>query len=288
MIQAGFKLEGSPTCIPKPPIVARRVFYCRTQTGGPTIYLYHGSGGRLVKGNYATHAFGWIPVNVAVDINLEHRFGWCNFYPAAAPGHAVIVFTDDITQDASLIAAVVNTKFSLQNAHWSEPRKAPTGASLKPQPKEPDMATGQFDPYAAAAAQQARLSGKQPVNNLKQKCSTALASAVDNNKAAAVDAGFLAAGKIANDQFQRIASGHLPMMVRGYAATPIGRLVLANTAQLLIQHFKADSKAANRLAEAMMTQAMGEVIASTGITDMIDDFLSDPKLSKALKVVDTD
>lgn len=149
---------------------------------------------------------------------------------------------------------------------------------------------GAFDPYSAAAEQQARLAASaskqgKNVNNVKQACSNALATVAENNKSAAVDAGYLTAGTIANNQFSKVASKHLPMMVRGYADTPFGKLVLANVAQQAVQHFKPGNKTALRLTEAMMTSAMAEVIGSTGIEELIDGFLSDPKIAKALTTV---
>lgn len=315
-------VAGTEKCNGDSPATSERVWYQRTATGSGVIYLFTKRPPKRVTSWYAKQAFGWVAEWPAQSIKLSASEGWCNFWSATSPEalqiecmnphqsrvgaeHEYIEFTDNI--DGLYLCGPENmrklglkTDHARQDQHWRTPAiVAPAvlvahplslGKGLSLQHKENDMAG--FDPFLAAQEQQARLapSSKQgkSVSNIKQACGTALANVVENNKSAAVDAGYLTAGTIANNQFSKLASKHLPVLVRGYADTPLGKLVLANAAQMLIQHFKADNKTANRLTDAMMTSAMAEVIGSTGIEDLIDSFLSDPKIAKALSAVDAD
>lgn len=321
-------LEGTEKCKPETPFLPCRVWYQRTATNGGAIYLFANKPAARVTSWYAEKAFGWIAEWSSHSIWLPKDEGWCNFWSRNSKEalelesmnphqdrvwaeNNYIEFTDVLVANTAHadVPRVMRemgrvTDHRRQNQHWkaraavaSAAFAAPYGAvdgsvsqPLQPSTKEIDM--GSFDPYQAASEQQTRLASSsnkgKSVNNLKQACGTALSNVATNNKSAAIDAGYLTAGTIANNQFTKLAGKHLPVLVRGYADTPFGKLVLANVAQMLVQHFKADNKAAQRLTEAMMTSAMAEVIGSTGIEELIDGFLSDPKIAKALKTADTD
>lgn len=317
-------LEGMEKCCSVPD-GSQRVWYQRTATGSGTIYLFANKPKQRVTSWYAEQAFGWIAEWASTNIWLPSEEGWCNFWNRNSSAariiegldpnknsifaeHYYIEFTDDIKyrlRDNTIMTSLGQvTNHRRQNQHWrtravvasavlAAPYGAVDGDVTDTKPKSKPLHEGEpmgFDPQSVLADQQRRLSAQQgtsKVNNLKQACSSALSNVVDNNKAAAVDAGFLTAGTIANNQFSKVASKHLPMLVRGYADTPFGKLVLANAAQMLVQHFKPNHKTAARLTEAMMTSAMAEVIGSTGIEDLIDGFLSDPKIAKALSTVDS-
>lgn len=308
------KVEGNYKCSDSPPWDPIRVWFQRSFTNSGTIYLFDGRPSQPIKSNYADHAFGWISQSKAPHIWLPKRQGWCNFWPQmsqegealtaledGANNDGYIEFTDDVafndedldngddnlgnTNEDVLRTLAERTDFKVQNQHWLTPTV--TALAVSAQPKEEAMAD--FDPYAAKAAQQARLSGAKQgnvVSNLKSTCTSMATTAVDNNKSAAVSAAYLTAGKIANDQVTKLANGHLPVFVRGYAATPLGKLVTANIAQLLIQHFKPKSEGANKLADAMVTQAYTELLATAGIEEFVDSLLNDPKIAKALKTVE--
>lgn len=319
------QVMGTEKCKGNLPTASRRVWFQRTATGSGTIYLFSLRPKQRVTTWYAEQAFGWIPEWPAQQIWLHAEQGWCNLWgrssdeahklegkplstfsqPSPLSEFNYIEFTDRIGAISAAHDEMRNlgllTDHARQHQHWRTPAivaQAVLAAPLLLTPeqvssiqfKENSMAS--FDPYQAAAEQQTRLasSSKQgkSVNNLKQACGTALSNVATNNKSAAIDAGYLTAGTIANNQFTKLAGKHLPVLVRGYADTPFGKLVLANVAQMLVQHFKADNKAAQRLTEAMMTSAMAEVIGSTGIEELIDGFLSDPKIAKALKTADAE
>lgn len=109
---------------------------------------------------------------------------------------------------------------------------------------------------------------------------------VDTNKKAITSAAFLEAGYIANKQMSKVLSKKLPMMVRGYADTPAGRLVVANLAVMLVQHFRPDNKQLVRLTSAMQTQAYGELIRELDIDGMIDELLENGSIKRAMKTLE--
>lgn len=141
---------------------------------------------------------------------------------------------------------------------------------------------GNFDPYAAQADQLNRLSKGQKVSNLQAKCASAVDTVLTNNKSAAKQAAFLEAGRIANNQLAKVAGKSLPMMMRGYADTPVGKLVIANLALTAAQHFKPGNAQLAKLTQAMAAQAYSEIYQNFKIEEMIDSFLADAKIQKAL------
>jgi len=70
------------------------------------------------------------------------------------------------------------------------------------------------------------------------------------NLSAAKYAGYLEAGRLANKQLTKVLSKRLPMMVRGYADTPVGRLVTANIAVMALAHFRPEDRILAKLAAA--------------------------------------
>lgn len=109
---------------------------------------------------------------------------------------------------------------------------------------------------------------------------------ISKNTTLAQSAAFLEAGRIANGQATKFASKQLPMMVRGYADTPLGRLVMANIASTAATQFRPNDKRLGRLADAMIVMAYQEVIQSFDIEKLINDMLSSETIKAALSKVD--
>ena len=105
---------------------------------------------------------------------------------------------------------------------------------------------------------------------------------IEINKTSASSAAFMEAGYIANKQLGKVLGKQLPMMVRGYADTPLGHLVLANLALLAIEHFRPDQRQLRRLAQAMQVQAYQELLKELDIDGMIDDLLENGSIKRAL------
>lgn len=302
-------LQGEYKCGGIMPTEPQRVWYQRTMTGGPTIYLFSRRPKQPVRFSYSASAFGWIPEEVAKDIWLSEREGWCNFWPVACDiaewvaslplgkpydvdCDSWVEFTDNIvyskspgasmqTYEAMLDKLGKETDFKRQAQHWA----LPVALALAASGGQQGGPMGNFDPYAAQADQLNRLSKGAKVSNLQARCATVVDQTVSNNKTAAAAAAYLEAGRIANNQLVKFTAKSLPAMVRGYADTPVGKLVTANLVVAAAQHFKPGNKQLAKLSEAMLAQAYAEVYANLKIEDLLDSFLGDSKIQEALTKV---
>lgn len=99
-------------------------------------------------------------------------------------------------------------------------------------------------------------------------------------------AAFLEAGRIANNQLSSIASKKLPIMVRAYADTALGRLLLANVALMARDHFRPNDERLGKLVNAMTVSAYQEVLQNFDVEQMIDDLVANSTIKKALKTID--
>jgi len=109
--------------------------------------------------------------------------------------------------------------------------------------------------------------------------SSKLSSLVENNKAAASTAAIITGGNIANKQATKLIAAKAPMMMKGFIDTPLGRLLVANMAQMAIQQYRPDSELANRIGQGMVVAAYQEVLASYDVEGMVDSLLSNSKLA---------
>lgn len=126
------------------------------------------------------------------------------------------------------------------------------------------------------------------LSEYKEKTMSQIDQIVDKNKQTAVSAAFMEAGRIANNQVAKIASKQLPVMVRGYAETPVGKLVLANIANFAAQKLRPQDQRLGKLTGAMMVQAYQELYADFDIEQMLEDLLENSTIKKALKTVDAE
>lgn len=122
----------------------------------------------------------------------------------------------------------------------------------------------------------------------QEKTMSKISNLIEINKTSATSAAYMEAGHIANKQLGKVMSKQLPMMVRGYADTPLGHLIMANLAVLAIDHFRPDQRQLRRLAQAMQVQAYQELLQKLDIDGMIDDLLDNGGIKRALaKLQDT-
>jgi hypothetical protein len=99
---------------------------------------------------------------------------------------------------------------------------------------------------------------------------SAVASA---NKEAIKDSGKIIAGNIINNRLEQVIVPKLPLMVRGYASTPLGRAALANVIAGVIIHTMPTNDKAILAAECMIQSASLELASSFNIEEMINDLL---------------
>lgn len=126
-----------------------------------------------------------------------------------------------------------------------------------------------------------------PTQEQTQMANSKVSNIVQKNVDLGTSAAFLEAGRIANNQLSSLAGKKLPIMVRAYADTALGRLILANIALLAQEHFRPDDTRLQKLANAMTVSAYQEVLQQFDVESFIDDLLSNNTIKKALKQVDT-
>lgn len=107
-------------------------------------------------------------------------------------------------------------------------------------------------------------------------------SLINNNKSAATQAGYLEAGRIANNQFTKLAAKSLPMMLRGYADTAVGKLVIANIAQMAAAQLRPQDATLAKLTSAMTVAAYQGVIQTVDIEGWLNELLGSPEIKRAM------
>lgn len=270
-----YEVEGSHKCRRSMPIVSSRVWFQRTHTGRGTIYLFASKPAVPITRDYAEYAFGWIDEYTAQNIRLSVDQGYCNYWREMTINdddgvvgipetlEQVIEFTSNmgLTPPGGMHGAARDTNFTIQVGPWKED---PAQLQLKETKMDYERKT-------------ASRIGQTNVSNI-----------VENNKQAMQSAGFLEAGRIANKELSKALGPMLPVFVRGYADTPVGRLALANMAQVAAQHFKPGNAALQKLVAAMTTQAYAEVIQTAGVEEFVEKLLANDKIKGALASVSSD
>ena len=108
-------------------------------------------------------------------------------------------------------------------------------------------------------------------------------SLIASNKNAATIAATMEAGRIANNQVAKLAAKKLPMIIRGYADTPMGKLVIANLAQQAALHFRPGEQTLAKLTEAMQVQAFQELMQTVDLEGFIDNLMDSPDIKRAIR-----
>ncbi len=129
----------------------------------------------------------------------------------------------------------------------------------------------------------------QPIKSQEQDTmATKVNAVIEKNITLGTSAAFLEAGRIASNQLSSVASKKLPIMVRAYADTAVGRLLLANIAVMAAEHFRPEDNRLRKLVEAMTISSYQEVLQTFDIEQMIEDLVSNKTIAKALKAVDVE
>jgi len=93
------------------------------------------------------------------------------------------------------------------------------------------------------------------------------------NKEAAKVAAKLTAGNILNDRAIKLVQPHLPMMVKGYADTDLGRAIVANVIAGAVMHVAPTNDKAVMASEAMIHSAMVTLVGTFDIEATVNEFL---------------
>lgn len=96
---------------------------------------------------------------------------------------------------------------------------------------------------------------------------------VEGNKGAFKESAKRRTGKMLNDRLVGMVAPKLPMMVRGYADTELGRAMIANLLAGAIVHFGYKHDKLTLAADAMVTAAMDDFVGSFNIEDMVNDLV---------------
>lgn len=108
---------------------------------------------------------------------------------------------------------------------------------------------------------------------------------VTTNKTVAVNAAYMEAGRIANNQVAKIVAAKAPLMVKGYVDTPVGKLVLANLTSMAVEQFRPTDAKLKKVSNAMMSAAYQELIQTIDIEGMLNELTSSEGIKNALAAV---
>jgi hypothetical protein len=112
--------------------------------------------------------------------------------------------------------------------------------------------------------------------------SNTITATINANKAAAATAGYMEAGRIANSQVIKLISPHLPFLLKAYADTPFGKLVVANIAALAAKQLRPQDATLAALTDAMTVQAFQAIYQQVDFEAMINSLLSSPEMKSAI------
>lgn len=114
----------------------------------------------------------------------------------------------------------------------------------------------------------------------EEKTMTKISSVIDKNKAALIQAGKIEAGSIVMKRISKLVTPQLPFMIRAYADTPAGRLVMANIFNFAVTQYAGNNKNAVLLADAALQGSMVEMLQSFNFNDLIDKVIEGVDTSK--------
>lgn len=301
-----FKVEGYNKCGGVAPTKNKRVYFKRGRSGSGVIYLY---ADQLVASRAGTSAcaesdlaFGWIGTAIGKGIVLSVKEGWCDYFAdnlgPYRKTHAV--FVPGVFEErphGQHLAMLVDANWSLDSI--VDLSKCHDGTSMTPSEdadwraimdshakrwRGQNNALEQLSPETTTSLKETTMT-KTNITERAQATGSRILSA---NKQAAQSAAYLEAGNIANNQLAKVAGKKLPLMLRGYADTPYGKLIIANIAQQLAAEFRPNNKQLQSLTAAMTVAAYSEVIKLVNIDGMIDELLESKDIKAALsKLGDT-
>lgn len=96
---------------------------------------------------------------------------------------------------------------------------------------------------------------------------------LEANKAAAVMSAEITAGNLLNERVAKLIAPKLPMMVRGYADSTIGKAALSNMVAGAVINFMPNNDVAVRAADAMVKSAMLALVQEFNIEEMVNELL---------------
>jgi len=111
----------------------------------------------------------------------------------------------------------------------------------------------------------------------QDKATAVLSAAKNTNISAVKTTAMITSGKALNAAVKTKITPKLPMMVRGYADTTLGAIVMANIVASGLKMYAPTNPKAALIGEAMVTAAMVDFAASFDIEGMVREFLASPE-----------
>ena len=126
-----------------------------------------------------------------------------------------------------------------------------------------------------------------PINKTEKVEIMSKVNAVVNvNKTALVTAAKLEAGKIGLKQMSKLVQPAIPMMLRGYADTAMGRVALANIFHFAASNYAGGNDKVKVVADAMLEAAMIEFVGSFNIEEIFEKVIGGIDVSKLTNIDD--
>lgn len=107
---------------------------------------------------------------------------------------------------------------------------------------------------------------------------------VQENKAAAFTAAEIKAGQIINQQAISLIKPKLPMMIRGYADSPLASVILANVVALGLKQYAAGNSKLEKISELMIAGAAFDSIDALNLDGLVNDFIAGIKLPAGVEI----
>lgn len=102
---------------------------------------------------------------------------------------------------------------------------------------------------------------------------TTISAVIAENKAAAVNAGEMEAGRLVVDRIVKVVKPRLPVLTRGYVDSDLGRVVVANLFAALVREYMPNNGLAGRAADGAVKSAAYEALRGIDIPAMLDEVL---------------
>lgn len=249
-----------------------KVWWQNLQKGDATIYE-----GNVVGLSYHHYekASGHIRVGTELSVSLDEA----NMYDRNASGIWI--------KDRNGVLVQIGWVPKQFNAVVAEARRREIPLVAVVTKHRPDASDWQQKLFVKIGPDSTSTPVSTPTQEQTQMANSKVSNIVQKNVDLGTSAAFLEAGRIANNQLSSLAGKKLPIMVRAYTDTALGRLILANIALLAQEHFRPDDTRLQKLANAMTVSAYQEVLQQFDVESFIDDLLSNNTIKKALKQVDS-
>jgi hypothetical protein len=108
---------------------------------------------------------------------------------------------------------------------------------------------------------------------IKQKAANTANSLVNLNVDAAKNAAFISMGTVANTLVAEKVAPHMPLIIRGQAKKPTGRLLMANVFAAGVKQFAPENEKLALVADAMVNEAMLSVFNGFDIEGLTKQLL---------------